>query len=335
MTIRRRFVRSLALPLTAAALLAACGEDPEDVAPTTTTAAPGEVVVPDAPEPQLAGPQLEILEHGAEPRTDLRLQLEPGTTSTGTMQFVMGFQVEQPGEEPVEQPSPVVRSDMAVTVVEAAGDEYQVEITYGPVAVEEPEGAPPGMYDALGEQLAALEETTGTARINDRGAAVEGSFALPEGLDPDTAAQLEAMSSQIEQLTPPLPPEPVGVGAKWKVTQELSFAGIVTTQSTNYTLTALDGDDYTLELTILQSADPQQLEQPGALPTDQLQIQQLQVMAEGTLQSSLRHLVPTEATSQTAGEMAFSYVRTDVDGNQQEGELTQRFLNEMQVRRND
>jgi hypothetical protein len=97
--------------------------------------------------------------------------------------------------------------------------------------------------------------------MTDRG--IVKSMKLDTAKIADPALQQILSSSGLEKLSAPLPEEPVGVGARWEVTQTLVANGVRMVQIATYELVALDDSTATLAVTIAQSAAAQKLAPPG------------------------------------------------------------------------
>jgi len=59
----------------------------------------------------------------------------------------------------------------------------------------------------------------------------------------------ESTTEQVDNMTVPVPTEPLGIGATWSDTISFELQDIVTTADITYVLTEIDGDRYTLEVT--------------------------------------------------------------------------------------
>jgi hypothetical protein len=93
------------------------------------------------------------------------------------------------------------------------------------------------------------------------------AYEFPPGTDPATQQSLEQFESQLDSLATPFPAEPVGKGARWKVTQHPEVNGLSTTQDIVYTLKQRDGDQITLRMEVGQKAAPQEVSS-AAMPAN-------------------------------------------------------------------
>lgn len=246
-------VRALAVAGTAVVLLASgcTGSDGgDDPAPTTTTTAP---------------PNPELLDDGAAPRQELRLRLTEGDTATATLTVDLGVTQSVDGVEQVLV-APAVTQTVHFTVDRVDGDEAEISFVFTDVSVER-DGT--DLTDAEHLELTVdarrLVGVAGTGRIDDRGAVRAFGYDLPADLDPAVAASLDRLESQVTDLIVPLPPEPVGVGARWRVRSTTSLGGAELDQSVTYEITEITGDEITYTAVVDQVAEDQPLDD-AALP---------------------------------------------------------------------
>lgn len=85
-------------------------------------------------------------------------------------------------------------------------------------------------------------------------------------LDDPTGKNVDAREELVQRwlaLAVPLPAEPVGVGASWKVVMALRAGGAVVKQTTTYTLVAVDGDTWSIDMSSERIGEPQMISVPG------------------------------------------------------------------------
>ena len=103
-----------------------------------------------------------------------------------------------------------------------------------------------------------------TATVDDRGqlSALELSDDLQHTKGP--AARDEAMQRLLGMVVP-LPEQPVGVGASWRVTTALRQGTAIVKQTATYTLTARSATEWKIHVKLRRDAEPQPVD-AGALP---------------------------------------------------------------------
>lgn len=256
----RRAARSLAAvaaTLSIAAAATGCGIFGDDAAapdtePATTTEATTTTVVP-AGEPTLLDP-------GAEPRTELRLDLAPGTETT--LAVTTDLAITQTGGDGRRQrlDSPPVTQWITYVVTDVGPDGAEVDLEVVAAFAEAAgTGLAPEAVAALDDALAGIVGTTGGATITDRGRVEGATFDVPDGAPGAVVDQLDAVEAQVAALGPPLPTEAVGVGARWEATATTPLQGASIRTTTTYTLTSLDGGAVAYEAEIRLEADAQDL----------------------------------------------------------------------------
>jgi len=208
---------------------AACGGDDDDDADVT------------------AGP-VEVQDAGAEGG---RAQL-PGAAAvgqTGSSSATVGIVLSVDGSG-VDQDVPVtLRLDYDAEVVEADAGGYTVENTFtGAEVLDGPDGADlSAVEDLVGVRYRETFNPDGTSGDNEL--VDEGSL---------TDAQREAyeqFGSQVETASFDYPDEPVGVGATWTSVSTIAQQGFDLAVTYHYELTALEGDDYTIEISYDEDID--------------------------------------------------------------------------------
>jgi hypothetical protein len=244
-------------------------------------------------------PIVRLLSPGAEPRTPLRYQLDAGQTGRMTMRMDMSIAMDMGGMAMPAMPSPtmVMESEIAVTEVAESGD-VSFEITMTEAGVEETPGVDPGMASAMQGMLqGSLKGMRGSGTVSSRGISRAMTFDLGEAADPQMQQAFGSMSSSVEQMSTPLPEEPVGVGARWEVLQRMDHSGAVTFQTLLLEVTAIDGPRVTLAVKADQQAPRQSMSNPGLPPEAVMTLQRLSGSGTGTMTIDLTALVPTSEMS--------------------------------------
>lgn len=249
----------------------------------------------------VAPTQAIVLDPGAAPRRQLRLQLAPGMEETGNTTMKVRMDGFLNGQKLPFPSVPTMKFGMSMKVdkVDANGDSH---LTFGYTSadvVANPD-TPPMMLDVMRSQLQGLLDHKGAMVISDRGQTKSFQIELPKTLTAAAQNQLdrtmEQLTNSLKQLSAPLPAEPVGLGAKWKVPpQKLSMNGMVVIQTATYELLELQGNTMKLAVTVEQTADPQPLNSPGLPPGASMQLKSLSSNGGGTITMHLDRLFPSQA----------------------------------------
>lgn len=179
------------------------------------------------------GPEVVVLEAGAQPRHELRYDLIEGQTEGFAMTAGGAGRVTDQGTRSpwVETPAMTFTGTSTVTAANEDGT-YDIEMVIAEVAMTDDDVDP-----AVAEQLRAqMEGLTMRYRIDERGRVLQSETtatpgALAAGFQPGL---IDSLSVQMVQ---PLPSEPVGVGAVWDVRSEaidpsLGYTMVTTTTTT-------------------------------------------------------------------------------------------------------
>lgn len=161
---------------------------------------------------------IELVEPGTGPRRPLRHRFEAGITQRVRLRIQSTMRI-QAGERNQEVPVPIMRLDLTLgpTAVSGGRLRYPFRVTGIDAAGEHEEA----MLEQVRQQLQGLVGSHGNAEIDDQGRVV----AFDYDLSPDASAQLRQQSQMLRdslsQLLPHFPDEPVGVGAEWRVRDQL------------------------------------------------------------------------------------------------------------------
>ena len=269
---RRWLAVLLTLPL-----LVACSDGKEVVEGPTTTAED------DAGDDNGPGATVELLDPGAEPRQVLRLHPpadceQPVTQRQTISQRAVSGSVDGKA---------LTDAEIASISAGANGQSTEMDLTFRCEEVDANRIAVVNHYDdlrvleALGGEVETLEQLFGDLE------GAEGRIVLdPQGrvldaeppdveIDEDTLgpafaqameSMLQGLGDTMEQSATPLPTEAVGVGARWRVTSAIDFAGIAARSISEYTITRIEGDQVDAELAISMEFDPGAVEFPGTPP---------------------------------------------------------------------
>jgi len=197
-------------------------------------------------EGALGGPEVILLEAGAQPRHQLRYDLVEGRTESFAMTSGGGGRLTDQGTTSPWVETPPMRFTGTSTVTAANDDgTFDIESVFNEVSM-----SGDAVDQAAAEQFRTQYEGLSMRyRIDAHGRLLESETAaapgaLAAGFQP---GEIDSMSVQMVQ---PLPSEPVGVGAVWEVHSEAIDPNLGYTMATT-TTTTLDAfrPDGTFELT--------------------------------------------------------------------------------------
>ena len=333
-----RLRRRLAILVGVALVVAACGpdgEDDEDTAeevaeeavqveePTTTiTAAPAEQDADAAEEPvddpadgdssgqaddrplderfDLSGvPEVTVLDPGAEPRVELRLEIPDGLSEV--MVATQGQSIVQvfDGESGPDLGATVTEITTDLTAEEVDDLLEIASIVSDAVVVDAPDAQARTLTEAGLASVVGVETIT---VLDERGRALDIEVLNLDALDPALAAEIEQTGTS-DQLQVPLPEEAVGVGATWEVVQQIPAAGLELEQVLVYELVAVDLPIIELKVTGTQSVPAGAvLEAQGTEAT----VVSWQLDIDGTMTQDLSTMVPTSSVD-VIGTQVFDF----------------------------
>ncbi len=256
-------------------------------------------LVSDSTQTSAAGQtQVELLTTGTEPRQELRFkpQVNAKQTVTLTMNMDVATSVEGGSGPKFQIPASTMKMDTVVTQVDPNGD-IHFQFTYTDADVVADPSVPPEMLNAMQSAIKKVVGVSGTSIIDNRGQTKSGSFVLPEGSDPITKQLFNQVSNSLDQFSSSVPQEAVGVGAKWRVSDSLNVGGINLNQSVIYELVSLKDNVATLNVSIEQQANAQDVNIPGVAPKGaSFSLKSLTSKGQGQMIIPLDAIMPTRST---------------------------------------
>jgi hypothetical protein len=268
----------------------------------SASAAPPSVPAPAGPAPTSAPAAAKpatvvLLDPGKQPRARLRYVLPASYKGRVGMTMTMGMEMAIAGQN-VNMRLPPIRMVMALGVTEKLGDEA-VRCTF---EVTDAEVMPGGdkMFETMRDKLAAdIEKAVGAAGVmvlDHRGVVRNLDLTLPAGMDPQMKLAMESSRQGMEQMSSPLPEEPVGIGARWQVDQRIEQNGLELQQKAIYQLVRLKGKKGKLKTTLTQTATPQIATLPNLPPGVKTEILSLTGAGSGSGDLELDQLIPRAFT---------------------------------------
>ncbi len=220
------------------------------------------------PEPRLPMPhqlRSSLLEPGAAPRA-VRRYRAIGETRELRVAVTITARSYRDGAWSDATVLPVVTDGFGVTVDATPGAATTTIALRGLVG-EIAAGADAGRAEAeayLGRWRKLLERRRLTVAIDPRGAL--GAITVIDDPIAATAAADDTHDELVQRwlgLAVPLPAEPIGVGARWRVVTLLRTGGAVVKQTATYRLAAIDGDAWTIAVELERVAEQQLIDVPG------------------------------------------------------------------------
>lgn len=249
---------------------------------------------------------VELLDPGAEPRRELRYKFQPNHTETMVVETTNVMTVEKGNgkQPPIEMPT------VRTTVKIYAGDlspegNLPVGFKLHRVDLTVNSEIDPAIVNGMRENVRRMLGLYGSATVTPRGLAEDEKIHVPPGVDAKSKSLLESLKKSFNQIVP-LPAEPVGKGARWRVPLPVETPQASLTPVYIFTLSDLQGDKAKFDVKAKQGASPKKTDPPDAAPDENASLESQDSFGTGTMEIDLTKLVGTVDMSVTAVKYASS-----------------------------
>ena len=241
----------------------------------------------------IEGPVIKLLEQGTAPRQTLRIAHSKGMKQSLLMKMKVDQTIVMRGQKlpPTTTPATQFTVEVDVTDIAANGD-VSVDYKCPKVEVIDESNEPSPVKPMMETMLKSIEVLTGTATVSNRGFTMKSNVTLPPNADPNIQAARDIMKAWMNGMSSPLPEEPVGVGAKWKVIQLIESNGMNVKQTSVHTLKEINGKTFEITIEQAQTADAQELKTPGVLTGTTTKLLSLDSSGTGRMQFISSALFP-------------------------------------------
>lgn len=234
-----------------------------------------------------------MLDPGGEPRTALRYGFEAGRTERLKLVNGTTITVDVAGRKAAapQMPDLEVFASLKTLSVSADGSAKRE------LLIERAELAPGTKIDEavraeLARALKGIENLKGRDSIDPRGR-LKAIELDATGLAEQNVGQLmDQMQQSFAQLGAPFPEEPVGVGARWTVTNEVAQQGMRLRQVATYELVELKGRKGRAKVKLKQVAPRGKVQPPGLPPNVQAELLGMNARGEGEIKFDLDRSIP-------------------------------------------
>ncbi len=243
---------------------------------------------------------VKLLDPGAQPRTALRYKFQANRTEKLVMEMSMAMAMEIGDQKRPETQVPATRMTMTIDSKEVSPEgDLHYEFKLEQVEVLPNPGVDPTMANAMKQQMSRMLGLSGSATVTSRGFIKDAEIKPPPGIDPQIRQSMDNINQSINQMSAPLPEEPVGRDARWQVTMPMETPAMKFTQIATYTLSEIQGDKVKFDITIKQSAPPQEIDTPGEAPGVKMSLESFNSSGTGTVELQMTNLVPTSNINMT------------------------------------
>jgi hypothetical protein len=255
------------------------------------------------PTPSNAETLVKILEPGSIPRQELRFKPVANTEEITKMTLTMDTTVSLNGEVSPIINNPIIEIFIGVqiTQVDPQGDIHG-KFSYRDIKVIPRSDTQPEVLEAINSQLQQLKNFQGTFIIDPQGKSKSVKFSVPDTVNSTVKQILEQLSNSLDQLSFPLPSEPIGIGGRWQITNSLTVNGINLNQIATYKLINLKDNVATLDVIVEQRGNSQALNYPGLPENVVIQLLSLNSQGTGTVQVGFNKIMPISSTMQMNSE---------------------------------
>jgi hypothetical protein len=278
------------------------GDDSSTPAPAAETSTTLAAATTLPPTTVVAKPAITLDSPGAQPRQPLALRLAAGSSAKAAivtklaLKLVIGGQV-APGVVPALRHVITERVDK----VEADGS-ATLSVMFSDSSVVQTLGVDPAVVQVVQASIEPLNRLGGTKVVGPDGAVRNVTFDTSVVTEPGIKSTLDAMTSELGNVSATFPQEPVGVGARWTVTGSAFIAGLKMTTTTRYTLRSRTGDRYELDQTQEAAAVPGPVA-PANLPGGaQASVTSFTVNSTGQISGDLTRHLPTKSSVKGTGD---------------------------------
>lgn len=221
------------------------------------------------------GPSFELIEEGRGPKRALRYNVEAGKSHELVMSMKMGM---------MGRTLPEIRMTMEITILSAVpGGDIRYSFRFTDASASNGMELP-GLDDLMG--------LSGTAVVDARGMTRSGQVNVPPGTPPAMKQFMSKFEESIKQFSCPFPEEPVGVGAKWKLSQPITTEMFGLQQEATFQLVELDGDRGRLKMTLRQHAEDVEMKLPNGMTAE---LVELESKGSGEMEFDLKNPAPIDS----------------------------------------
>jgi hypothetical protein len=252
-----------------------------------------------ADSPATGGVKVELIEPGASPRREIRFKPAKGAKQTAVMTITMNQAMTMNGNKLPSQNIPPQKITMEVSVNDvAANGDISFDFKYTDFEVVDDPAKPSPIAATLRTTLKPMIGTTGSGIVSDRGLTPKGELNIPKDLAPSLKQMLDGMKDAMNRLSCPVPAEPIGLGGKWRVIQDVNANGMQITQTSVHEITELDSSGFAMSISVTQDAEPQEIKNPALPAGAVLKLETLDTTGTGTSSLSTTSIFPVKSDLQ-------------------------------------
>lgn len=210
--------------------------------------------------------KLELLSAGSGAKRAIRMSAKVGDASAFTMtqSMEMSMSMGEMAMPAQKMPSMKITTQNRVLEITPEGN-YRLESVITDASLEGGDDVNPMAAQGMRAAMDAMKGTRTVQLMTPSGRTLESVTKAPEGAPPELAQSTEEASREMQSIA--FPEEPIGVGARWRVTMNMNQQGVRLKQVAEYELVDLKEDQATVNFTLTQSAEPQKFS-PAGMPAE-------------------------------------------------------------------
>lgn len=258
---------------------------------------------------------VELISPGEMPRKELRFQPKVGETESIVMTMKMDQKISVDGISPPSPAAPAQKITLKTSIKDVASNgDVSYDFEFANIEVVDDPKSPSPIAPILVNMLKPMIGSKGSAVVSDRGLTKKSEFKFNEGLSPQLKSMLDGMTESLGKVSSPVPAEPIGVGGKWKVVQNLTTNGLKLKQTSTHELKKRTADGFEVSTLITQEAEPQDVKSPLLPDGAKMSLESLSTEGKGASSFRFSSIMPTKMDSNISSNAAMTIT---VNGNNQ------------------
>lgn len=206
--------------------------------------------------------QVKLLGAGTGAKTPLRYRFRAPETHRVVVTITMSVGVTTEERSVPVQRMPAMEMQLTLThqaVSKAGVLKYAFQLTRAGLTGVDNSAMGRRFSKTMGAALKQLAGLKGSGEATARGLTTMDSIKLPASIAGEARKAAQSLQEQLQRLAVALPEQAVGVGARWEVRQPLQRATVRMGQTATYTLAKRQGSRVTFDVTLVQFAPQQEL----------------------------------------------------------------------------
>jgi serine/threonine-protein kinase len=272
-------------------------DDPEPAEPPPAEAPPADPVKTE--DGKQSRTFVDLIEPGAKPHKVLRYRLAAGATERMRMIWLAEMDLKC-GEEEMKSPGAIPMEFDSDLAIDSVGEDGRVAYrwTLGECRIRMPEGREmPEGSEKVTDPLKRMFGLVAKGSLDLTGLNHELKFEEAEEKGQVAHRFRTGISEGLRRLCVPLPDEPVGVGARWDITESVAVGGMRFTGTTRYELLSVEGWRIRVKFSSRMFALGQDVFPPGFEGAGEFEATEHSAKSEGESLIDLTQLVPRETKS--------------------------------------